>query len=439
MATKQVTLEFGERNIALAVPLAADVLSLPREPALADPRLAILDSLRNPIGAPSLADLIERKGGGTAVIVVSDNTRPVPYKGPQGILEPLVDILREKGVGEITLLVATGTHRVLAEHELRRLLPDSVFAAGISVVCHDCLDGDRLRPVGTTPRGTKAQLNTHYLDANIRILTGLVEPHFMAGFSGGRKSICPGIVGQETTYVFHGPELMGHALSDSFVLAGNPCHEESLAIARLAPPDFIVNVTLNEDRDITGVFAGDMELAHEQAAARSRRGNSIPIAAEYDLVVTHAGFVGINHYQAAKAACEGVKAVRPGGTLLLLANHTDIDPVGGPNYRRVLPLLKELGPEALTRRLRSPAWTFVPEQWEVQMWGRALTKLGSPANLLYCSPQLTGLAFQERGLPGTDGGEPQHALDAYLASHPRATVAVLKDGPYGVPELRRTI
>jgi hypothetical protein len=273
------------------------------------------------------------------------------------------------------------------------------------------------------------------LDAGIRILTGLVEPHFMAGFSGGRKSICPGIVGQETTYIFHGPDLMADPRSDSLVLEGNPCHEESLAVARLAPPDFCINVTINDAKALTGVFAGDMEVAHQAAAERSRLDNAIPISAEYDMVVTHAGFVGINHYQAAKAACEGVKAVKPGGTLVLLADHADLDPVGSANYRRVLPLLRELGPEGLVRRLRSPDWTFVPEQWEVQMWGRALAKLGSHANLLYCAPQLTGPVFAARGLPGMDGGSAQEALDTVLARNPGATVAVLKEGPYGVPVL----
>jgi nickel-dependent lactate racemase len=435
MATRNVDFEVGGKRITLAVPQGADVLSLPRETALADPARTIRESLDRPIGTPSLAALIEGKKPRSAVIVVSDNTRPVPYRGPDGILEPLVDVLRAKQVRQITILVATGTHRVLAEHELRRFLPESVFAPGISVLCHDCTDRRRLRAVGMTARGTQAELNTQYLDADLRILTGLVEPHFMAGFSGGRKSVCPGIVSQETTYIFHGPELMGDPRSDSFVLAGNPCHEEALAIARLAPPDFIVNVTIDEHRAVTGVFAGDMEQAHAQATAKARGSNAIPITAEYDFVVTHAGFVGINHYQAAKAACEGVKAVRSGGTLLLVANHTDVDPVGGPNYRKVLPLLQQLGPAGVNRALVAPDWTFIPEQWEVQMWGRALAKLGRPENLIYCAPQLTGMAFQERGLPGTDGGGAQLALDAFLAKHPAATVAVLKDGPYGVPVL----
>lgn len=433
MPGKRVEFEVGGSTVRLAVPSRTDVLTLPRVAGLPDPARAIREGLATPIGTPPLATIARDKRARTATIVVSDNTRPVPHHGPSGILEPLFETLRAAGIQRTTVLVATGTHRVMAGHELRRLLPERAFAPDVRVVCHDCLDRVHLRFVGETARGTRAELSTHYLDADLRILTGLVEPHFMAGFSGGRKSICPGIVGQGTTHVFHGAALMGDPRSDSLALDGNPCHEEALEIARLAPPDFIVNVTINDARAVTGVFAGDMERAHEAAVARARRDNAVPIRAEYDLVVTHAGFVGINHYQAGKAACEGVKAVRPGGTLLLVANHTDVDPVGGPNYRRVLPLLRALGPEGFARRIASPDWAFVPEQWQVQMWGRALTKLRSPANLVYCAPQLTGTPFLERGLPGTDGGDPQTALDALVARNPGASVAVLVDGPYGVP------
>ncbi|MBF0243903.1 MAG: nickel-dependent lactate racemase, partial [Planctomycetes bacterium] len=396
MQKQNIEIEFGPKGLVLALPEGAEVLSLPKEVGLADPAAAILRSLREPIGTPPFSALIAAKARNRAVIVVSDNTRPVPYKGAGGILEPLIAELRAAQVLQITILVATGTHRQLDAEELRVLLPESVFSPGITVVCHDCEDTSALCRVGTTRRGTEASLNRHYLDADIRILTGLVEPHFMAGFSGGRKSICPGIVGQGTTHVLHGPELMAHPRSESFILNGNPCHEEALEIARMAPPDFIVNVTINEAKEVTGVFAGEMVQAHEVAAQRSLRSNTVTIPREYDLVITHAGFVGINHYQAGKAACEASKAVRPGGSLLLLANHTDKDPVGSPNYRSVLAELDACGQEPFTAKLFDSNRPFVPEQWQVQMWVRALRKLQRPENLLYYSPQLDDLLRRRR-------------------------------------------
>ena len=451
MAT--VEIEWGAEALRLVLPDGADVLRLPQVAPCADPARAVRGALARPIGAAPLRDLALRTRAAapapTAAIVVSDNTRPVPYCGPGGILAPLLDVLRGVGGFRILLLVATGTHRALSSEELRRLLCPEAFAPDVTIVSHDARNAAALRFLGRTPRGTEAWINAAYLDADLKILTGLVEPHFMAGVSGGRKSICPGLVGEKTTYVFHGAPLMADPRSDSLVLEGNPCHEEALAVARMAGADFIANATLDRFRRLTGVYAGDLVAAHEAAARRADDMFAIPIARTYDLVVTHAGYVGINHYQAAKAAVEAAKALRRGGSMILAANHTDADPVGGPRYAALLPLLKRLGPEEFTRRLLSPEWGFVPEQWEVQMWCRALRHLEDMRRLTYCSPQLTGAVFRERGLFGRDGGEGLHglkgrdlaeamvqrALDGFLARHPEASVAVLPDGPYGVPRL----
>ncbi len=448
------TLEFGEDVLRLDLPPGADLLALPADLPLADPATAIRGALRAPIGCPALPEIIRAKRSQKpdlrAVVVVSDNTRPVPYRGEQGILDPLLDILREEAVEAIELLVATGTHRPLTDEELRDLLPERVFDGTIQITNHVCTDAAMLRTVGQTSRGTDASINTHYLDADLKILTGLVEPHFMAGASGGPKSVCPGVVGEAATYTFHGPELMAHPRADSLVLDGNPCHEESLAVAEQAGVDFIVNVTLNSAKRVTGVYAGHVRDAHRQAVAHVVRTAGIPIDHEYDHVVTHAGFVGINHYQAAKAAVEAAKAVRPGGQMLLVANHTDRHPVGSTNYRHVLQHLTALGVDKFTDMLFRPDWTFIPEQWEVQMWARAFRKLEGLDHLTYCAPQLTGPLFADCNIPGRDGGADvpasaglsdrglaetmmQNAVTRFAQAHPNTSIAVLLDGPYGVP------
>ncbi len=447
-------LEFGNQTLRLQLPGQTDVLTLPSDPALPDPAAAIRQALAHPLGAPPLAELARRKKtilpDPRAVIVVSDNTRPVPYKGLGGILLPIVATLRGAGVARIEILVATGTHRPLTEAELRLLLPDDVFDGQIAITNHVCTDTAQLRQIGCTPCGARVSVNTRYLDADIKILTGLVEPHFMAGASGGPKSICPGLAGEEVTHVFHGAALMDDERCASLNCSDNPCHAESLAVAQMAGVDFIVNVTLNGAKQLTGIFAGGMLPAHQAAVARLLNTGAIRIAREYDLVLTHAGFAGINHYQTAKAAVEAVKAVRPGGTVILAANHTDVDPVGGPNYRRVLPMLRQYGPAEFVRRLRSPDWQFIPEQWEVQMWCRVFRKLGHLDHLVYCAPRLAGALFRRRGIPGRDGGAAlpagaddraaaeamvQKAVDAYFHDHAGANAAVLLDGPYGVPAL----
>lgn len=446
---QHVDIEFGDDRLRIELPAGAGILRLPEVSPLADAAGAIGRALQTPLGTPSLTDLaaakIRAKPNAEAVIVISDHTRPVPYRGPEGILEPLIASVRGAGIRRITILVATGTHREMGDDELRRMLTPAAFQPGVTVINHDCRDAATLCYLGRTGRGTEIWLNRRYLDADLKILTGLVEPHFMAGFSGGPKSVCPGLVGEKATHVFHGARLMADPRAASLQVEGNPCQEEAREVAAMAGVDFIVNVVLTREKRLAGVFAGALQLAHAAAVARVTKESVVPIPHEYDIVVTHAGFVGINHYQAAKAAVEASRALRSGGVLILAANHTDRDPVGGADYKRVLPLLSQWGCDEFDRRVLSPDWTFVPEQWEVQMWGRALRKLGPAGRLVYCAPLLTGASFQ--GLPGEDGGAGLHglagrslaeamvqrALDAAVEATPGARVAVLADGPYGVP------
>ncbi|HOX06458.1 MAG TPA: lactate racemase domain-containing protein [Planctomycetota bacterium] len=447
-------LEFGRESLRLRLPDGADVLAMKGGAPLADPGRTVRESLARPVAGPGLAELARaRRGAGaplTAAVVISDNTRPVPYRGADGILEPILEILRAGRVERIVILVANGTHRALADSELRAMLCPAAFAPGVEVVNHVCTDRASLKLLGRTARGTDAWINRIYAEAGLKILTGLVEPHFIAGASGGPKAVCPGLVGEDVTRVFHGPALLADPRSTSLRLDDNPCQDEARAVAAMAGSDFIVNVTLDGARRVTGVFSGELGAAHAAAVGHLLAVAGVPFEREYDLVVTHAGFVGVNHYQTAKAAVEGVKAVRPGGRLVIAANHTEAEPVGSANYRRALRCLAESGPEGLVRKMLAPGWEFIPEQWQAQLWAQSLAKLGTPANLTYCSPRLTGEAFRAAGLPGTDGGDGlasaagasardlaeamvQRAVDRFAAASPGGRVAVLADGPYGVP------
>jgi len=422
---------------------------------LADPAGEVERALDQPLGAEPLPRLARRRLAADpqarAVVVVSDNTRPVPYRGEAGILWPVLRRLLEAGFPplRILVLVATGTHRPLAEAELRRMLDPRVFEAGIPIVNHEASYRAGLQELGRTSQGEKVFINRRYLEAGLRILTGLVESHFVAGVSGGRKSICPGLIGEESTRHFHGAPMIAAPGARDLNLDGNPCHAEALEVARMAGVDFIVNVTLDKLFRPTGVFAGELEQAHRAAFEHLRGYVTVGFREPFDAVLTHAGFVGINHYQSVKAVLAALPAVRPGGRLLVLAANTDADPVGSQRYRSLLHLLTLVGAEAFRRLLFSPDWTFIPEQWEVQAWGRALEQLG-PKGLVYYSPQMT-----ERDcaiLPGMDGnlllradrrhrpgsGGVQQVVDAFLAEvrtekpgrEPR--VAFLADGPYGI-------
>ncbi len=422
---------------------------------LADPAGEVKRALDRPLGTAPLAQLARRRLAedpqARAVVVISDSTRPVPYRGEAGILWPVLQRLLEAGFApeRILVLVATGTHRPLDEAELRRMLDPRVFERGIPILNHEARYRAGLLRLGRTSQGEEIFVNRRYHESGLRILTGLVESHFIAGVSGGRKSICPGLIGEESTRHFHGARMMAAAGARDLNLEGNPCHEEALEVARMAGADFIVNVTLDKLLRPTGVFAGELEQAHQAAFEHLRGYVTVPFGEPFDAVVTHAGFVGINHYQSVKAVLAALPAVRRGGRLLVLAANTDADPVGSLRYRSLLHLLTLVGAEAFRRLLFSPDWTFIPEQWEVQAWARALEQLG-PGGLVYYSPQLA-----ERdcaSLPGLDGnsllgegrryrpdsGNVQRVLDAFLETarpqregrEPR--LAFLADGPYGI-------
>jgi lactate racemase len=294
-------------------------------------------------------------------------------------------------------------------------------------------------------------VNRLWVEADVRIATGLVESHFMAGVSGGRKAVCPALVSRRTIERFHSARFLDSPLATNLVLEGNPCHEESLEIARRVGVDFTVNTVLDRRLKLVGIHAGELERSHRAAAEQVRGIVAVPIDGEYDVVLTHGGYVGINHYQNAKAACNALPAVRRNGAIILVARERDHDPVGPVTYRTLLHLLKLQGWERYLATLLSPAWRFTRDQWEPQMWGKVLAKVGEEG-IVYCSATLP--ARDAEIVPGRLGWEflgddpgagdaertramAQNALVAAVHDPRRAgrppRVAFVKEGPYAIP------
>lgn len=458
MTSTALTIPFISGNASVDLPVQCDLLRMVGARALDDPETAVRTALDSPIGSLSLRNLIqaklERKRDSEAVIVISDNTRPVPYKGEGGILMPLVRTLLGEGVSRerITVLVATGTHRGLTEEELREMLDPEIFEKKIRIVNHDCKNEEKLDYLGKTSRGSRIFIDSLYMQADIKILTGLVESHFMAGASGGRKSICPGLIGEKGTFIFHGPAVLDNPRSTDLVLEGNPCHDEALEAAKAAGADFIVNVTLDSEFKVSGVFAGELEKAHKAAVDQMKEHIGVACAKTYDVVISHAGFVGINHYQAAKTGTVAMKVVKPDGYVLVAGDTVDsVNRVGALPYRTALQLLKLIGPEKFMRLIKSDQWEFLPEQWQVQMWCK-LFQVIPMDHFYFYSPQ-----FGEReyeiipGIPGSSfvrrSGFSEKMEDFYrgalldAAGNMRKavedlSVCFLLDGPYGIPLLQ---
>lgn len=224
----------------LELPEHTTVYAMKAPKALSNPKQAVSDALANPIASDSLQSIAKAKLAANpqakAVIVISDNTRPVPYKGEGNILVPLLEALLETGYAKenLTVLIATGTHRPMTDDEIERIIDPWVFEQKIAILNHDCKEDSNLTYLGKTERGSEVKINSLYVQADLKILTGLVESHFMAGVSGGRKSVCPGLISEHGTFLFHGADLMGHQNSCDLLLDGNPVHEESLAFAKMA-------------------------------------------------------------------------------------------------------------------------------------------------------------------------------------------------------------
>jgi len=282
----------------------------------------------------------------------------------------------------------------------------------------------------------------------MRIITGLVEPHFMGGVSGGRKTICPGLINMETTYVFHSEEFMDNPNATNMVIEGNPCHNFALKVARTARVDFSINVTLNDKEELTGVFAGDLEEAHLEAVKKIREYCLISVDHEYDIVLTQGGSVAVNHYQAAKAAYGVIPIIKRGGIVILVAHNSDEEPIGKADYKKVIEVLEEKGPGRFTKFIKSRNWQFIPDQWQVQKWDQFFSKIGAFSRLIYCTTNINSEDLKK--LPGKSGydfveegninlGEMVSNTIFYAIEKMKQKVkqepkmALVREGPHAVP------
>ncbi|MEI8376438.1 MAG: nickel-dependent lactate racemase [Planctomycetota bacterium] len=315
----RVRLEYGRTGLEVELPDQHLVKCLDYQPVqpIQDAAAAIHRALAEPCGTPPLAELAQ--GRRTACIVICDITRPVPNRL---ILEPLLATLKASGVPRegILILVATGLHRLSTAAEKIEMLGPAIVQQ-YQVADHNGHDLTAHTYLGTTPRGVPAWIDSRFVDAQLKITVGLIEPHFMAGFSGGRKLICPGLAALETIKVWHGPAFLEHANARAGCLEGNPVHEENTRIARMAGCDFIVNVVVDNCRRLLSVVAGDMEAAFHAGVACTRRIVTDTVTEPVDIVVTSsAGYpLDSTFYQAIKGMVSAMPIVKPGGTIILAA------------------------------------------------------------------------------------------------------------------------
>ena len=423
----KLRMRYGREGLEVELPdeNVRHVLRLNRLPKIADPRAVTAEALQRPIGAPALAEIA--RGRRDAVIVVSDITRPVPNRF---ILPPILDTLQAAGIAasDTLILVATGLHRGNTAAELAEMLGDEVLARGVRVENHIARDREAHVYLGETDRGIPAWVDRRYVEADLKITTALVEPHLMAGYSGGRKAICPGLCAVETVVRWHGPQMLAPDEARAGNLIANPVHDQALQIADLAGgADFIVNVTMDEDRDVTGVFAGDMRAAHETAIEQTRHQARVTIPEPVDIVVTSAaGYpLDLTFYQGIKGMIAAAPIVKPGGTIIIAQENAE--GVGGDEFRDLM--LSITSPaDNIAEAMRGEVASV--DQWQLQEFEKVL-RVAEVWNYSDRMPSELQNKLFVRPLTSVEAG----ITDALRKHGPDAQIAVIPEGPYVLCEV----
>jgi len=355
----KVHLPYGRQGLEVELPEQAQVLLPERVPALARPQEAVRQALRQPIGSPPLAELV--RPAHRVAIVFSDITRPTPN---HILLPAILAELATRGVPEenVALINATGMHRPNTHEELIAMLGQEVVNR-YRIIQHDARDKRQQVFLSKNERGAEIWINGNYMRADLRVLTGFVEPHLFAGYSGGGKAVLPGIAGTEIIMSNHGGPMLAHPRATWCQTEGNPVFEEARRVALATQPAFIVNVTLNERKEVTGVFAGEMVQAHDAGIAFAERAYLKPLSQRYDIVVaTNMGYpADINLYQSVKGMSVAGQAVKEGGAIVLATECAD--GLGQAHYAEMLAWRQT--PQELLDMLLEPGFAEL-EQWAMQ-------------------------------------------------------------------------
>ena len=426
----RVELSYGKGILEVDLPdgLDATVIRKPDMPVLSDPISSVQIALNTPVASHSLID--EARGARSACILICDITRPVPN---ELLLPPLLRALLEAGLdaNRIRVLVATGLHRPNQGQELEELVGEPWVLRTVRVENHFARsDADHVL-VGTTRAGTAVRLDRRFVEADLRIVTGLVEPHFMAGYSGGRKVIAPGVAHAETITTFHNAHFMSNPRAENCILDGNPLHREQLEIVRMLGRVLAVNVVIDERRRVSFVNFGEVIASHLQAVDFIRGFAQVPVARRFKTVVTSAAGYPLDktYYQTVKGMVAPLDILETGGNLIVVSECSE--GMGSSEYVDAQRRLLELGADGFFQDISRKTHADIDE-WQTQMQLKPMRVGGVH---LYS----TGLRGTDRALTGVamiDSVADTVARCVQSARDPH--VAIIPEGPYVVPVHRAT-
>ena len=421
-----VHLRYGQSGLDVRLPAHAVPTLIGKRPLakLADPHAAVREALAKPVDAQPLRELA--RGRKSACILICDITRPVPN---HMFLRPLIEGMIEAGIPKdrITVLVATGLHRPNEGAELAEVVGDPWVFENVRVENHFARDDDAHVDFGfTQTRSTPVKLDRRFVEADLRIATGLVEPHFMAGYSGGRKVIAPGVAHADTIRTFHSARFMENPLAVQCNLAGNPLHEEQLEIVRMLGEVHALNTVIDDDRDLVHVNFGEVIASHLATVDFVSGSIRVPIGRRFSTVLTSAAGHPLDktYYQTVKGMVTPLDILEPGGTLIVASACSE--GFGSSEFRDAQARLRTLGPDAFLQSLLAKRFADVDE-WQTEMQLKS-TRVGRVKLFT------TGLDAEEVSLTCVDAiASVEHALADALAGSGDGSLAVIPEGPYVVP------
>lgn len=425
---KTVSMLYGTGGMTLEVPDSTVVLGGQHIPAIEDPASAAAQALARPIGSRPLAEMLAEKRPDTVAITVSDITRPVPNRQ---FLPAMLDVLNGAGIddSQVVIIIGTGMHRPGTEAERQIILGPEILGR-LEVIDHRADAPETLVRISDDP---PVSVCRRFADSDFRIVTGYIEAHFMAGFSGGRKGVCPALVDLATIQRFHGYRTLAAPQADSGVLEGNPCHEIALRVARVVGVDFLFNVAITESREMAGIYCGDLEQAHEAGCEQVARWTTATVDGPFDLVITNGGGFPLDKtfYQTVKGMCTALPALGPRSTLLQVSRCDE--QLGSQSYTDLM-LRWDNDWRGFLADIEANADVTRLDQWELQMQCKVLSLIG-PQRLWFVSDGLDPDMQRRICLtpvlgPGDARTRAQRAIDDYLAANGAARVAAIPEGPY---------
>ena len=427
-----VELEYGRGRLPVRIPDGCEptVLRKTPLPIIDDTARAVERAFAEPTGAPPLAGLA--RGKRSACILVCDITRPVPN---HVFLGPMIRTLIDSGIParNITVLVATGLHRPNQGEELAELIGDRWVLETAKVENHFARDPEAHVDLGVTAtRGTRVKLDRRFVEADLRIATGLVEPHFMAGWSGGRKVVAPGVAHEDTIRTFHNARFMEDPAAIQCNLDGNPLHEEQIEIMRMLGDIYAVNTVIDEQRRLCFVNFGEIVESHLDAVRFVHDSCAVPVGRKFRTVVTSAAGYPLDktYYQTVKGMVTPIDILAPGANLIIASDCSE--GIGSPQYRDAQRRLVASGPDGFLASILDKPLADIDE-WQTEMQLKPMRLAGIH---LYSQ----GLPAEDRALTGVNCVDSiEEAIARFVESSGDRAVAVIPEGPYVVPRFAASV